>query len=92
MDWFVPEEKSSFKMLGCLSLLNQIGALALSLLLKLPPKKIGTLIHSMKFLSLEVAPYLYRSIIRPCMEYCCHVWAGSPSCYLGTLDKLKADM
>ena len=40
MDWFVPEEKSSFKMLGCLSLLNQIGALALSLLLKLPPKKL----------------------------------------------------
>ena len=23
------------------------------------------------------------------MEYCCHVWAGSPSCYLKMLDKLQ---
>ena len=23
------------------------------------------------------------------MEYCCHVWAGAPSCYLDMLDKLK---
>ena len=22
------------------------------------------------------------------MEYCCHVWAGAPSCYLELLDKL----
>ena len=22
------------------------------------------------------------------MEYCCHVWAGAPSCYLEFLDKL----
>ena len=36
----------------------------------------------------EVALYLYKSTIRPCMEYCCHVWAGAPSCYLELLDKL----
>ena len=24
----------------------------------------------------------------PCMEYCCHIWAGAPSCYLELLDKL----
>ena len=30
-----------------------------------------------------------RALIRPCMEYCCHVWAGAPSCYLGLLDKLQ---
>ena len=23
------------------------------------------------------------------MEYCCHIWAGAPSCYLELLDKLK---
>ena len=23
------------------------------------------------------------------MEYCCHVWAGAPSCYLDMLDKLE---
>ena len=42
----------------------------------------------MKFLSPEVAQYLYKSTIRPCMEYCFHVWAGAPSCYLDLLDKL----
>ena len=25
----------------------------------------------------------------PCMEYCCHVWVGAPSCYLELLDKLQ---
>ena len=34
------EEKSYFKILGCLSLLNWVGALTLSLLLKLPPRKL----------------------------------------------------
>ena len=39
----------------------------------------------MKFLSPEVPLYLYKSTIRPCMEYCCHVWAGAPSCYRNML-------
>ena len=56
---------------------------------KTASKKIGTLIRSMNFLSPEVALYLYKSTIRPCMEYCCHVWAGAPSCYLELLDKLQ---
>ena len=43
----------------------------------------------MKFLYPEVALYLHKSTIRPCMEYCCHVWAGTPSCYLELLDKLQ---
>ena len=25
----------------------------------------------------------------PWMEYCCHVWAGAPSCFLELLDKLQ---
>ena len=49
---------------------------------KTTSKKIGASIHSMKFFSPEVALYLYKSIIHPCMEYCCHVWVGVPSCYL----------
>ena len=40
MDGSVFEEKPSFKMLGFTSLLNWIGALTLSLLLKLPPRKL----------------------------------------------------
>ena len=56
---------------------------------KTASKKIGALIRSMKFLSPEVALYLYKSTIRPCMEYCCHVWAGAPSCYMELPDKLQ---
>ena len=40
MDGSVLEEKISFKMLGLTSLLTWIGALTLSLLLKLPPRKL----------------------------------------------------
>ena len=54
--------------------------------------KIEAVIHSMKFLSPEVALYLYKSTIPPCMEYCFHVWAGAPGCYLELLDKLQKDL
>ena len=52
-------------------------------------KKVGALIRSMKFLPPEVAVYLYKSTMHQCMEYCCHVWAGAPSCYFELLDKLQ---
>ena len=66
MDGSVLQRKSSFKMLG-LTFSSKF-------------KKIGALIHSIRFLSPEVALYLYESTICPCMEYCCHVWVGAPSC------------
>ena len=83
MDGSVFEEKSSFEMLALTfySILDWGSQTA--------SKKIGTLIRSVKFLSPEVALYLYKCTIRPCMEYCCHVWTGTPSCYLELLDKLR---
>ena len=83
------EEKSSFKMLE-LTFSSKLdwGSYIISIG-KTASKKIGALIRSMKFLSPEVALYLYKSTIRPFMEYCCHVWAGAPSCYLDLLDKLQ---
>ena len=82
-------EKKSFKMLG-LTFSSKLdwGSYIVSIA-KTASKKIGALIHSMKFLSPEVPLYLYKSAIQPCMEYCCHVWAGAPSCYLELLDKLQ---
>ena len=56
---------------------------------KTASKKIGALILSMKFLSPEAPLYLNKSTIQPCMEYCCHAWAGAASCYLELLDKLQ---
>ena len=51
---------------------------------KTTSKKIGALICSP-----EVVLYLYKSTIRPCMEYCCYIWAVNLSCYLKLLDKLQ---
>ena len=59
LDGSVFEEKSSFKILGVISLLNWIGELFIISIAKTASKKIGALIHSMKFLSLEVALYLF---------------------------------
>ena len=58
-------------------------------IVKTASKKIGAFIRFMNFLSPEVALYLYKSTICPCMEYCCHVWAGALTCYLELLDKLQ---
>ena len=87
MDGPVLEEKSSLKMLG-LTFFTKLdwGSYIIS---KTASKKIGALIRSVKFLSPEVALYLYKSTIHPCMEYCCQVWAGVPTCYLELLDKLQ---
>ena len=89
MDGSVLEEKSSFKMLG-LTFSSKLdwGSNIISIA-KTASKKIGALIRSIKFLSLEVILYLHKSTIRPCMEYCCHVCDGAPSCYLELLDKLQ---
>ena len=72
---------------GWLSLLNWIGTYIVSIA-KTALKKIGALIHSVKLFSPELTLYLYKSTIRPCMECYCHIWAGTPSCYLELLDKL----
>ena len=73
IDESVLEEKSSFRMLE-LTFSSKLdwGSCIISMA-KTASKKIGALIHSMKFLSPEVALYLYKYTIRPCMEYCCHV-------------------
>ena len=60
MDGSVLEKKSYFKILE---------------LSKTASKKIGVLIRSLKFLSPEVALYLYKFTIRRA-EHCCHVRNG----------------
>ena len=89
MDGSILEEKSSFKMLGLIFSSKLDWGSYITSIAKTASKKIGSLICSMKFLSPEVALYLYKSTICPYMEYCCQVWAGAPSCYLELLDKLQ---
>ena len=42
----------------------------------------------MNFLPPEIALYLHKSTIHPCMECCCHVWAGALS-WLGIVRQLQ---
>ena len=86
----VHKEKSSFKMLGLTFSSKLTWGSYIIFIAKTTSKKIGALMCSMKFLSPEVALYLYKFTICPCMEYCCHVWAVvAPGCYLEFLDKLQ---
>ena len=82
MSGSVLKEKSSFMMLGLTFSSKLDSDSCIISTAKSSYKKIGTLICSMKFLSPEVALYLYKFTIHPCMEYCCHVLAGAPNCYL----------
>ena len=88
MDGSFLKQNSSFKMLG-LSFSSKLdwGSYIISVA-KTASKKIGALIHFVKFLFPEVALYLLKSTICPCMEYCFHVWADVPSCSLALLHKL----
>ena len=88
MDGSVLEEES-FKILGLTFSSKLDWSSYIISIAKTASKKIGALIHFIKFLSPEVALYLYKSTVHPCMEYCCHVRAGAPSCYLELLVKLQ---
>ena len=76
-DGSVVEEKLSLKMLGFSFSSKLDWTFYIISIAKNAFQKIGALIRSMKFLSSEIALYLYKSTIYPCMEYCCHVWAGA---------------
>ena len=80
MDGPVLEEKQSFKMMGLTFSFKLDWSSYIISIAKIASKKIGGLIHSMKFLSSEVALYLYKPTIQPCIEYSCHIWAGAPNC------------
>ena len=67
MDGPALEEKSFFEMFG-LTVSSKLdwGSYIISIA-KTSSKKIGVLIPSMKFVSPEVALYLYKSTMQPCL-------------------------
>ena len=52
-------------------------------------KMVGSFFRTRKFLTPAAVHYLYKSQIRPKMEYCCHIWAGSPKTSLSCLDRVQ---
>ena len=71
MGGFVLEEKLSFKMQRLTFSSKLDWSSYIIFIAKTASRKIGALIHSMTFLSAEVALYLYKSTVQPCVEYCC---------------------
>jgi hypothetical protein len=51
--------------------------------------RVGCLFRARGFLPPEVVLYLYKTTIRPLMEYCSHIWSGAPACHLSLLDKVQ---
>ena len=87
MNGSVLEKKSFFSMvrLSFSSKLDWVSYIVS--IAKTDSTKIRALIDFMKILSPEVALYLCKCTIQPCLECICHVWVGAPSCYLEMLDK-----
>ena len=81
-DGSVLEEKPSVKMLGLTFSSKLDWSSYIISIAKSVSKKIGALIRSIKFISPDVALYLYKSTIRPSMEYCYPIWVCPPSYYL----------
>ena len=74
IDGCVLEENSSFKIFGLSSSPKLDWRSSIVFVTKTDTKKIGALIHAMKFHSPEVALYLCKSTLRSYMKYCCPVW------------------
>ena len=55
---------------------------------KVASKKLGILFRLREFFSSEQLLQLYKGLIRPCMEYCSHIWRGSGSTHL--LDRVES--
>ena len=52
-------------------------------------RMVGSLYRSKKYLLPSSILYLYKSQIRPTMEYCCHIWAGASQRSLSSLDSVQ---
>lgn len=83
------EENNSFRLLGMtfsgdFSWRNYIEAIA-----KSASMKVGSLLRARNYLTPESILYLYKSTIRPCIEYCCHIWGGAPADSLNLLDRIQ---
>ena len=83
------KKNSSFKMLGLTFCCKLDWDSYIIFIAKTVSWIIGLLIHSIRFICSQVAPYFYKSTIQSCIEYFCHLWVDASCCYLELLDKLK---
>ena len=52
-------------------------------------RKTASLYRARQHFSSESILHIYKSTIRPCLEYCCHIWGGAPYVHLELLDRIQ---
>ena len=83
-------EETSFRLLGLTFTPTMDWKPYIQSIAKAASSKVGSLFIAQRFLSPESILYLYKSTIRPCMEYCSHIWGGAPmSKGLDLLDRVQ---
>ena len=83
-------ENTSFRLLGLIFTQTMDWKPYLQSIAKAASRKVGSLYRSLRFLTPETILYLYKSTIRPGMEYCSHIWGGAPkSGGLDLLDRVQ---
>ena len=80
-------ENSSFCLLGLAFSDDFTWNTYIETIAKATAMNVGSLFRSCNFISSESILYLYKATIRPCMEYCCHIWAGTSTTCLRLLDQ-----
>lgn len=53
-------------------------------------RRLGILLRCKSFFSPSQRLILYKALVRPSMEYCCHLWAGASKTHLSPLDSIQA--
>ena len=82
-------ESSSFRLLGLTFSNDLTWGDYIKSIAKSAAMKVGSLYRARHYLSPECILHLYKSLIRPHMEYCCHLWAGASSDALSLLDRIQ---
>ena len=83
------EEQESIPLLGLTVCRDLSWKKYIQSICKQASQRVGCLYRARRYLHSEVIFYLYKSTVRPLMEYCCHLWAGAPSTHLRPLERVE---
>jgi len=82
-------EAASFRLLGLTFSNDLTWTDYITSVAKSASMKVGSLFRARGFLTHDAILHIYKSVIRPSMEYCSHIWAGSSARALGLLDRIQ---
>ena len=87
------EESDSLRLLGITFTPKLDWKSYVQSIAKQASQRVGSLFRSQRYLTKDALLYLYKTSIRPCMEYCSHLWSGAPKAgCLDLLDRVQKRM